>query len=400
MEVRERMSGVQENGEEEVDIEEPQAKRLKGMGGGGSYGGGGTGVSNTNKIPMNPINRDEQVITITLKSRTNVTLVTFQNGIRTFNYLNYLCPEFWLAYTYGTNGRQVHNEAKLDKLIALNLPYRYNKGKIRVSHLLLQQDNPPPVPNGTAQSHTVLPGYLDIMTDTDGNINENFPIMKNITGGAVTDWATVAAEAAGIGFGILCQQQDALQKEKNPTAANKDEIWEQAGKIEELTPGEIWEKNINFGNWQGNWIKGDENVFNGTANKGVYLLYLDHVLEGPNNIGAVNNSTYFKDRLNRQYAGSGVLYGQSKVSHPMIIFAGPRMKDHDNKAMNQRATFHLEREIEISFLLNKSWNADAGERMAGKYQIQPPRVASILSTLGTGDDAVTGYFKAPYRHFH
>ena len=78
---------------------------------------------------MEPINRDEQIVTFTIKSRTNVCVSTFSNGKRNFMYLPYLDPWFWMAKTHGSYAYQAHNKRRMDKLIStLGLPYRYNKG--------------------------------------------------------------------------------------------------------------------------------------------------------------------------------------------------------------------------------------------------------------------------------
>lgn len=349
---------------------------------------------------MEPISRDEQIVTFTIKSRTNVCVSTFSNGKRNFMYFPYLDPWFWMGKTHGSYAYQAHNKRRMDQLIStLGLPYRYNKGRFAISHLLIQQDNPKVVDSGQPQTHTVLPGYLDIMTDTDGVINENHPIMEKEDGGYVKDWTALSNQASQDGLNYICQTADPKKNVKNPQPADDDSIWETAGKIDELTPGEKWEHKVNFGNWHGHWMNPAKYVW-GNGTEGTYLLYNDFVMEGPNNKNAIDQGTYLKDIKNRQYGGQGVLFGQSKVTHPMIIIAGPRMKDSTGKNMNQRATFHLEREIEISVKMYESWDADSFQRMVGKNQITPPRTDTLLSTIGTGTDAQAGYYRAPYRHFH
>ena len=277
-------------------------KQLGLIGGGnvdGGMGGGGAGISSTMKLGLIPFKRETTTLSFWLKKREKVWITTFNGGIGNTFYIPYLSPSMW-TWRGGVN--EVQNYNKVETMIQdMKLPFKIEEGKIRICHVFMQQDNPAATVAGLPQTHTVLPGAIRIIKDTEGLINESHKICK-ATG---KDYPTTKEQyTMNIGESLprICQNTSD-PPDNGILGTNKNLIFRRAGHIEEVTPDEEWTHSVKFGRTGGHYYKSSEwQQIRGPGNaEGVYLD-MDYALQGENNT-TLGGNDYNKDITNRQYGG-------------------------------------------------------------------------------------------------
>lgn len=354
-------------------------------------GGGGAGISSTMKLGLIPFKRETTTLSFWLKKREKVWITTFNGGIGNTFYIPYLSPSMW-TWRGGVN--EVQNYNKVETMIQdMKLPFKIEEGKIRICHVFMQQDNPAATVAGLPQTHTVLPGAIRIIKDTEGLINESHKICK-ATG---KDYPTTKEQyTMNIGESLprICQNTSD-PPDNGILGTNKNLIFRRAGHIEEVTPDEEWTHSVKFGRTGGHYYKSSEwQQIRGPGNaEGVYLD-MDYALQGENNT-TLGGNDYNKDITNRQYGGQGIIYGKSRQTYPLLMVQGMEMRDYEGTLMNQRVSFDMETALKVSIVIEKGWGGDTENRMAHKYQLEFPRTRLHQKTVDTADVIVD----TPYRHF-